>query len=98
MLQLHTPIPVETPKGAAFAHLIIDYGQEHNLLFVCFLNESGESWTFPAKDVRLERNLTMGIRGKMSSDQVAVAEKTEARRGVSTAVPFDAGVAAFAGS
>jgi len=96
MLQLHTPIPVETPKGAGFAHLIIDYGQEHNLLFVCFINDTGECWTFSTKDIRLEKNLTMGILFLFNA--TAATEKTEPRRSAMPATSFDPGVAAFAGS
>jgi hypothetical protein len=62
MMQLNPPIPLDTPKGPAFAHMTIDYSQEHYVLFVCFLIESGECWVFPNKDVRLQKNLTMGIR------------------------------------
>lgn len=98
MLQLHTPIPVDTPKGPGFAHLIIDYGQEHNLLFVCFVNETGECWTFPTKEIRLEKNLTMGIRGKLASPSPASGEKQEPRRTNMPLGPFDPGVAAYSGS
>ena len=62
MLQLNPPIPVDTPKGPAYAHMTIDYSQEHNLLFVCFIRATGECWIFPNRDVRLEMNLTMGVR------------------------------------
>jgi hypothetical protein len=62
MLQLDPPIPVDTPKGPAYAHLTIDYSQEHYLLFVCFLTETGECWTFPNRDVKLQVNATMGVR------------------------------------
>jgi hypothetical protein len=53
---------VDTPKGPAYAHLTIDYSQEHYLLFVCFLTETGECWTFPNRDVKLQVNATMGVR------------------------------------
>lgn len=62
MMQLNPPIPLDTPKGPAFAHMTIDYSQEHYVLFVCFLVESGECWVFPNRDVRLQKNLTMGVR------------------------------------
>jgi len=62
VIQLHAPIPVETPLGEAFAHLVFDYGQEHYLHFVCFLNETGECWIFDNREIRLLPNLTMGIR------------------------------------
>ena len=62
MLQLDPPVPLDTPKGPAFAHVLIDYGQEHYLLFVCFVNATGECWTFPNTEVRLGKNVTMGVR------------------------------------
>jgi hypothetical protein len=62
VIQLHSPIPVETPLGEAFAHLVFDYGQEHYLHFVCFLNETGECWIFDNREIRLQPNLTMGVR------------------------------------
>lgn len=62
MMQLDPPIPVDTPKGPAYAHLVIDYSQEHYVLFVCFLQETGECWVLPNRDVKLQQNLTMGVR------------------------------------
>jgi hypothetical protein len=62
ILQLNPPIPLDSPKGPADAHLVIDYGQEHSLLWVCFVRATGECWTFPNRDVRLEKNITSGTR------------------------------------
>ena len=49
MLQLDPLIPVLVKhKGEwvkAMAHVLIDYGFEHNLMFVCFADESRECWT-----------------------------------------------------
>lgn len=64
MMQLNPALPLDTPKGPAYAHLVIDYSQEHYLLFVCFLVESGECWVFPNRDVKLQRNQTMGVRAR----------------------------------
>ena len=60
ILQLDPTIPLNTPKGKGFAHLLIDMGQEHHLLWVVFLDLSGECWTFPNPEVRLQPNVTMG--------------------------------------
>lgn len=49
-----------TPKGKARAFFIIDYGSEADLLWVCFLNDTGQCWTFRNSEIRLEGNLTMG--------------------------------------
>jgi len=64
MLQLNPPIPLDTPKGPAYAHMVIDYSQEHYVLFVCFLCETGECWVYPNRDVRLQKNQTMGVRSQ----------------------------------
>lgn len=60
ILQLNPPLPLVTAKGAGFAHFLIDYGQEHDLIWVVFLKESGECWSLSNKDVRMEHNFTMG--------------------------------------
>jgi hypothetical protein len=75
VLQLHTPIPVETPLGDAFAHLVFDYGQEHYIHFVCFLNETGECWIFDNREIRLQPNLTMGVRRPPAVDKAPEGKK-----------------------
>lgn len=60
LTQLTPPIPLITPKGKAWAHLVIDYGQEHDLLWVCFQDETGECWTWSNREVRIQDNITMG--------------------------------------
>jgi len=58
--QLNPPIPLTTPKGAAWAHLVIDYRQEHDLLWVCFQDDTGECWTWGNREVHIQKNITMG--------------------------------------
>lgn len=60
MTQLNPPIPLETPKGKALAHFVIDYGPEHNLMWVTFVDATGECWTWPNYKVRAQKNITMG--------------------------------------
>ena len=60
MTQLSPLIPLETPKGKATAHFLIDYGQEHSLIWVCFMDDTGECWSWKNEQVRLRTNLTMG--------------------------------------
>ena len=62
MMQLNPPLPLDTARGPAYAHMVIDYSQEHYVLFVCFLQETGECWVLPNRDVRLQQNVTMGVR------------------------------------
>jgi len=59
MLQLNPHIPVVTPKGAGSAFMVIDYSQEHHLLWVTALDESGEIWTFPNWQVRFDKNISL---------------------------------------
>lgn len=58
IIQLDPPIPLETPRGKGYAHLLIDYSQEHNLIWVVFIDETGECWNFENKEIRLQPNLT----------------------------------------
>lgn len=59
LLQLNPALPIETPKGKALAQVLIDYGPEHDLLWVCF-QDNGECWTWNNKEIRAQTNITMG--------------------------------------
>lgn len=59
LLQLNPPLPLVTPKGKAWAHVLIDYGQEHDLLWVCFQDDTNECWTWNNREVRIQENITM---------------------------------------
>ena len=59
--QLNPTIPLHVlGKGDGYAIGMIDYGQEHNLIWVTALDSSGEIWCAPNPSVRLGRNWTMG--------------------------------------
>lgn len=59
--QLNPPIPLHVlGKGAGQALAVIDYGQEHNLLWVTALDANGEIWCAPNPTVRMGRNWSMG--------------------------------------
>ncbi len=59
--QLDPPIPLHVlDKGAGYAIAVIDYGQEHNLIWVTAINETGEIWCAPNPRVRMAANWTMG--------------------------------------
>lgn len=58
MLQLNPPMPVVTTKGEAWAVVLIDYGPDHDLLWVCFMKDTGECWTFLNKDIKQSSNIT----------------------------------------
>lgn len=59
LLQLNPPLPLVTPKGKAWAHVLIDYGQEHDLLWVCFQDDTNECWTWNNRDIKIQENITM---------------------------------------
>lgn len=59
--QLDPPIPLTVlGKGKGFAIAVIDYGQEHNLIWVTAISDTGEIWCAPNPKVRMEANWTMG--------------------------------------
>ena len=60
--QLAPSIPMTTSKGDGLAIAVIDYGQEHNLLWVVALNTSGEIWCVPNNEVRISANWSAGRR------------------------------------
>jgi hypothetical protein len=61
MLQLNPTIPIvrvmDGMKGYAF--LVIDYSQEHDLLYVCAM-DNGEIWTLNNKAIRVQNNISLG--------------------------------------
>lgn len=59
--RLDPPIPIHVlDKGTGYAFACIDYGQEHNLIWVTALDASGEIWCAPNPQVRMQKNWTMG--------------------------------------
>jgi hypothetical protein len=58
--QLDPPLPLQTPKGSGWAHLVIDYGQESHLLWVVFMDADGACWVVPNPEVRMYNNWTLG--------------------------------------
>lgn len=61
LTQLNPPIPLEIiGKGSGYALALIDYGQEHNLIWVTAIDASGEIWCAPNPSVRMQKNWSMG--------------------------------------
>jgi hypothetical protein len=60
ILQLNPTIPIIriSDKMNGYAILIIDYSQEHHLLFVCAM-ENGEIWTLNNKEIRIQKNISL---------------------------------------
>jgi len=60
LLQLNPPLELATPKGKGLAWFLIDYGVEHDLMYVVVINSTSEIWTFANHEVRAAKNITMG--------------------------------------
>ncbi len=53
---------MSTSKGDGLAFAVIDYGIEHDLLWVVALDDSGEIWCVPNSEVRVAANWSIGRR------------------------------------
>lgn len=60
MTQLNPPLFLWTPKGMAICHFLIDYGIEHDNYWICFQQDTGECWTWSNREVRIDKNVTIG--------------------------------------
>ena len=60
MLQLDPPLPMTTPKGEGYAHVLIDYGPESDLYWTVLITATGEIWTYANRHVRAVKNITLG--------------------------------------
>ena len=59
--QLNPPIPLHVlDKGDGLAIGMIDYGPEHNLLWITAIDATGEIWCAPNPQVRMQANWSMG--------------------------------------
>jgi hypothetical protein len=58
--QLNPQIPLSTEKGNGQAIAVIDYSEEHDLIWVVIIDETGEIWAVNNKHVRGITNWTMG--------------------------------------
>jgi hypothetical protein len=60
ILQLNPMIPIVrvSDKMKGYAFLVIDYSQEHDILFTCAM-DNGEIWTLSNKEIRFQKNISM---------------------------------------
>ncbi|MCR2833394.1 hypothetical protein [Parerythrobacter lacustris] len=59
--QLQTPMPLHVlGRGNGLAIAVIDYGPEHNLIWVTAIDATGEIWCAPNPEVRMQKNWTLG--------------------------------------
>lgn len=72
--QLTTQLPVAiNGKGKGMAFAVIDYGPEHDLIWVTALDASGEIWCAPNPLVRMRENWTIGRTSPENEAPEAVA-------------------------
>ena len=60
MLQLNPMIPIirNSDQMNGFAFLVIDYSQEHHLLFTCAM-DNGEIWTLYNTEIKFQNNFSL---------------------------------------
>lgn len=59
--QLNPMLPMHViGKGDGYAFLVIDYSQEHDLVWVIAMDKGGAIWSARNQDVRMDINWTMG--------------------------------------
>ena len=80
MLELQKPIWLETPHGEMLCHYIINNGVENELLFVGFITETGQCWTFPSSRVRASRNIMMGRVDPEQPTKVRLSDYSKRKR------------------
>lgn len=67
LTQLDPPIPLHVlGRGDGLAMAVIDYGPEHNLLWVTAIDATGEIWCAPNPEVRMQGNWSMGRKKPMA--------------------------------
>lgn len=62
ILQLNPPIEVLTPKGDAFARLVIDYGPDINTIWVVDLIKTRECIHVDSSEIRFGENLMWDLK------------------------------------
>lgn len=60
ILQLDPPLSMTSPRGDCLALFLLDYGMEQDLYWICFMDDTGECWTFRNAEIRLMPNISYG--------------------------------------
>ena len=60
IIQLNPQIPLITSKGNGQAIALLDYSEEHDLMWVVILDSNGEIWTLKNSEVRGFPNESIG--------------------------------------
>jgi hypothetical protein len=60
IIQLNPMLPIfrVSDEMDGYAFLVIDYSQEHNLLFTCAM-DNGEIWTLSNQEIRFCKNISL---------------------------------------
>jgi hypothetical protein len=60
IVQLNPMLPIfrVSDRMEGYAFLVIDYSQEHNLLFTCAM-DNGEIWTLSNQEIRFTKNISL---------------------------------------
>jgi len=75
--QLPSPLPVYViDKGKGLALACIDYGPEHNLIWVTALDDNGEIWCAPNPMVRMQANWTLGRNRSHAEESIRATTRT----------------------
>jgi hypothetical protein len=85
--QLDPPLPLKTVKGPGWAHFVIDYGPESDLMWVVFLDEGGACWTIRNQEIRMAGNWSLGRRRTADHGDTQEAAR-EAARPAATVAPI----------
>ena len=68
-VHLDPPLPLHViDKGNGYAIGVIDYGQEHDLIWVTAIDATGEIWCAPNPVVRFRPNWTVGRKSPNGQD------------------------------
>lgn len=67
--QLQPSIPVFCSRGAGRAFGVIDYGEDHHLMWIIALDANGQIWTVSNPDVRVRGNDTLGTKAEAVPDK-----------------------------
>jgi hypothetical protein len=68
---LEPPWEVDTPKGKAYAHALIDYSQESYIYFLTSAKGTGEFWIYRNDKVRLWWNESTGLGRRPDMEEVS---------------------------
>ena len=60
IIQINPMLPIfrVSDEMEGYAFLVIDYSQEHNLLFTCAM-DNGEIWTLSNQEIRFCKNISL---------------------------------------